>query len=119
MPNQNVNQQIGNAWKLHREGENSTAISEFRKVMDHAPDSVDAHYGLGLALRADGDESGSAEAFQKAYQLCTDALIAVRKVSGSEGGIGNNLGSTEDDRYMMLTRMLQQRLVEMGIEVDA
>lgn len=118
MPNQNVSQQIANAWKLHREGNNSAAVAEFRKVTDVAHDSVDAHYGLGLALRADGDIEGSAKAFQTSYDLTTSALAAVRKVAEAEGTIGNNLNITDDDRYMMLTRMLKQRLFEVGVTVN-
>ena len=115
MPNQNVNQLIGNAWKLHREGDNAAAVKEFQKVTDVAHDSVDAYYGLGLALRANGDIEGAKKAFQTSYDLTTQALSAVRKVAEAEGVMGNSL---EADRFMMLTRMVSQRLAEVGVTVN-
>lgn len=118
MPQENVNKQIGEAWKLHREGKNSEAIKEFERVINIAHDSVDAHYGLGLALRADGSDAKATEAFQTAYRLTKDALKSVRAIAEAEGTIGNNMNSLEDDRYMMLTRMLKQRLNEMGVTAD-
>lgn len=118
MSGQNVGHQIANAWRLHREGDNASAVTEFKKITDSASKNIDAFYGLGLALRANGDIEGAAKAFQTSYELTTEALTSFRKVAEAEGTVGNNLTMTEDDRYMMLTRMVKQRLAEVGVTVN-
>jgi len=119
MSQSNINQQVGQAWKMHREGDNRGAVDEFNRILQSAQDNVDAYYGLGLALRADGQKEKSKEAFQKAYDLSQQALEAVRKLNDAEGSGGaTEIGSTEQDRFMMLTRMLSQRLSEVGVKVN-
>lgn len=116
-----VKQQIGQAWAYHREGRNDQAIAEFETVLNQQPDSVDAHYGMGLALRAEDRNQQAVESFQKALELAQRTLNALRSVSEAEGQAGrtNDLGSTDDDRYMMLIRMIKQRLAELGISEPA
>lgn len=117
----NVGQEIGSAWAAHREGNQDEALKGFDQAISRQPDSVDAHYGRGLALRKLGKDNEALESFQKALQLAQDALAALRKVAETSGqlGGGNDLGSTEDDRYMMLIRMLKQRIAEMGTTAQA
>jgi len=110
MQGSQVETHIGDAWNHLREGRQSEAISGFEKVLTQIPNNVDAHYGLGLALRANGQEAQAVESFQKGLDHANAMLEAIRSQVGSE----NSLETTEDDRYMMLTRMLKQRLAELG-----
>lgn len=107
-------EKIGEAWRLHRNGDNKTAIAMFSEILEKTPNNVDACYGLGLARRANGDKTGAKEAFQTALKLAGKALDAVHtesSVAGHHGG--NDLATYDDDRYMMLSRMLRQRLAEL------
>lgn len=88
---------IGDAWSVHRSGNNSEAISKFSQVLTTVPDNVDALYGLGLAQDANGDKRAAAESFQKALTILGETTPE---------------GKEERDRYMMLTRMLNQRIAE-------
>lgn len=112
----NVSQEIGNAWAAHREGKQDEALRGFEQVINRQPDSVDAHYGMGLVLRKLGKDNEALQSFERGLELAQDALAALRKVAETSGqvGGGNDLGSTDDDRYMMLIRMLKQRVTEMG-----
>lgn len=119
--NQHVTQQIGQAWGNHRSGQNDVAITEFEQVLSIAPDSIDAFYGLGLAQRASGQIDQSIKSFQKALKITKESLQATQKLAEAKGtivGSINDLGSTDDDRYMMLRRMITQRLVELGATGD-
>jgi len=120
-PNQHVGQQIGVAWGHHRSGNNDQAINEFEQVLSLAPDSIDAYYGLGLALRDSGNADRAIESLQKAFQITSESLEATNKVSDAKGAIAgssNDLGTDDDDRYMMMTRMIAQRLDELGVKVE-
>lgn len=112
----NIAQEIGSAWAAHREGNQEQALKGFEQAISRQPDSVDAHYGMGLVLRKLNKDDAALQSFQKALELAQEALSALRRVAeaGGQAGTGNDLGSTEDDRYMMLIRMLKQRVVEMG-----
>jgi tetratricopeptide (TPR) repeat protein len=116
MPQTNIDAQLNTAWGYHRQGQNDVAIAEFEKALAAAPDSIDARYGIGLALRASGQEARAVEVFQKAYEAAKEALRAVRAVAEAQGVVvsGNDLSNPEDDRYMMLVRMISQRLTELG-----
>lgn len=108
-------QKIGQAWRLHRDGDSRGAIDMFSSIVETNPANVDAHYGLGLAHKALGDNEAAAAAFRTALENTEQALTAVQTASHVEGQIGDNdLDSNFDDRYMMLTRMLNQRLEDVG-----
>ena len=108
-------EKIGQAWRLHRDGDDRGAIEMFNSIVEANPANVDAHYGLGLAYKALGDNSAAAAAFRKALDNTEQALAAVQTASHVEGQLGDNdLDSNVDDRYMMLTRMLNQRLEDVG-----
>ncbi len=108
-------EKIGQAWRLHREGDNQGAIGMFGSIISSNPDNVDALYGLGLAYKAIGENSSAADAFGKALKRTDGALSAVKTTSQAEGHLGDNdLETNFDDRYMMLTRMLKQRLEDVG-----
>ncbi len=115
MATMHTEERIGEAWRLHRNGDNAGAEKIFREILDKAPKHLDALYGLGLARRANGNPSGAAEAFQAALQLAKDAYNAVDTQSVIDGvNGGNDLGTYEDDRYLMLQRMIQQRITEVS-----
>ena len=108
-------EKIGQAWRLHRDGDSRGAIEMFNSLVAANPANVDAHYGLGLAHKALGDNQAAAAAFQQALDNTEQALAAVQTASHVEGHLGDNdLDSNFDDRYMMLTRMLNQRLEDVG-----
>lgn len=108
-------EKIGRAWRMHRDGDNRGAIDGFEEVIASSPDSVDAHYGMGLALKASGELEAAADSFQRALSITEQALSAVQMTSHAEGQHGaNDLETNFDDRYMMLTRMLQQRIEDVG-----
>ena len=108
-------EKIGRAWRLHREGDNQGAIRLFEEVIAASPDSVDAHYGMGLAFKSMGNMQSAADSFQRALSVTEQALSAVQLTSHAEGQHGaNDLDTNIDDRYMMLTRMLNQRLEDVG-----
>lgn len=112
-------ERIGEAWRLHRDGNNDQAISIFKEIIQSAPENVDAHYGLGLAYKASSDMASAADAFQKALTLAESAFGAVKTTSQAEGHHGkNDLDTSEDDRFMMLTKMLKQRLEDVGVGTD-
>ena len=114
-----IDTMIGNAWRLHREGDNTAAIKEFKEILKTAPTNVDAYYGMGLALRADGQTDAAIDAFNKALETAQQAYNASRQLSQADGGHpqGNDLSSIQDDRFMMLTRMIRQRLADLGVTV--
>lgn len=108
-------EKIGRAWRLHRDGDNPGALRLFKEVIASSPESVDAHYGMGLAYKANGDMTAAAASFQQALSVTEQALSAVQVTSHAEGQHGaNDLETSFDDRYMMLTRMLKQRIEDVG-----
>ena len=108
-------EKVGQAWRLHREGDNDGAIRQFESILSTSPDNVDALYGLGLAQKAVGDNAAAADAFRQALDNAEAALAAARTASQADGVMGDNdLETNFDDRYMMLTRMLNQRLEDVG-----
>jgi tetratricopeptide (TPR) repeat protein len=113
MSTSQVEERVGEAWKQHRMGNNPAAIEIFEEVLNRRPDHIDALYGLGLARRANGETAWAVEAFKKALALSTEFLNAQEKASKIDGHLGSNdLSTYDDDRYMMLSRMLKQRLDE-------
>lgn len=112
-------ERIGEAWRLHRDGNNAEAIRVFKEVIQKSPENVDAHYGLGLAYKASNDNASAADAFQKSLTLAEEVYKALRTASHAEGNTGSNdLNTSEDDRFMMLTRMLRQRLADVGVNTN-
>jgi len=97
MANESVAAQVGQAWFHHRQGNNDAAIDQFGRILRSNPDSIDANYGLGLANRAAGNYQAASEAFGRALEL-TDKAEATSQ--------------EERDRYLMLSRMIRQRLEE-------
>jgi len=119
MATMHTEERIGEAWRQHRMGNNDAAIDTFREVLTKHPGHLDALYGIGLALRANGKDDDARESFNKALELAKEALSAVNKTSAIEGHSGNNdLDTYEDDRYLMLQFMISQRLEELDTHLD-
>ena len=110
MSTQETDQRIGKAWRMHREGNNSGAIGMFQDAIQSDPESIDALYGLGLAQKASGDLSAAKEAFSSALEHLQHSSAAEAAALAQEHHSETNLG----DRYIMLNRMLNQRLEELG-----
>lgn len=89
--------QIAQAWAQHRQGNHDAAVKAFSQVVSTAPDNIDALFGLGLAQRANHQTDAALETFERCRALIAAQLEA-------------NPG---EDRYEMLTRMINQRLAEL------
>ena len=103
-------QRIVKAWRMHREGNNAGAISMFQEVVYSDPENIDAFYGLGLAQKASGDLSAAKVAFGAALKNLQDSSAEEAEALAQEHHSETNIR----DRYMMLNRMLTQRLDEVG-----
>jgi Flp pilus assembly protein TadD len=101
MSNVSVEVQIGQAWGNYRNGRNDAAVSEFERILKSNPDSVDAYYGLGLTQFALGKKQAASESFGRALELVNQLQAANHE---------------EQDRYMMLARMVKQRLDDVGAQ---
>ena len=112
-----VGSPIAEAWVLLRRDRANEAVAAFDTIVQKESDNVDAHYGKGLALRAVGKTDAAAEVFHKTLQLSRKLLADVRSQYGVTDMV-SSLETTEDDRYMMLDRMICQRLAELGVEVE-
>lgn len=110
-----VSAQIGQAWAHHRAERNNDAIREFENILKTSPDDVDALYGLGLALRATGKKDESVKMFQKALTLAEQAVTSTPAVeTPKQGQVEDKLSiAGQNPRYMMLVRMIGQRLDEL------
>jgi tetratricopeptide (TPR) repeat protein len=105
---------LNSAWDMIHSGNYNGAISEINEILSETPDDIDAYYGLGLAQRNLGQEAEAIKAFQKALDISVDLLHKIREQYGVDE-TRSSLETTEDDRHMMLQRMLSQRLSELGV----
>ncbi len=113
MSSNNAIAAISQAWRNQREHKPGAAIPEFEKILKQDANNVDALYGIGLALRDDGKKELAVAQFQRALELVEAKAVSLRagQVNEGEHRIAN---TPDDDRYMMLGRMLHQRLAELG-----
>ncbi|MBC8098977.1 MAG: tetratricopeptide repeat protein [Armatimonadetes bacterium] len=103
---------IGKAWQTHQAGRNADAIREFEQLVSANPENVDAYYGLGLAQRASGQPAAAQASWERALMLATTKLDAIRGIHKNE----HNAETLDDDRYMMLIRMISQRIEEVSVQ---
>ncbi len=103
---QNINTQISEGWAAHRSGNNEEALRRFEASLAVDNENIDAYYGIGLARRDLRQHNEAIAAFEQALQL-TRAKIEMSTPSGSDAGELPDI-----DRYMMLLRMLDQRIAE-------
>ena len=98
--NQEFAAEIGNAWALHRKGQNEDAIRAFQGILETSGSNTvktDVLYGLGLAQRSAGHTEAALESFQR----------CMMEVNGSRETF------PREDRHLMLQRMTKQRLDEL------
>lgn len=106
---------VTRAWASLRTGRNEDAVVVFDELLKADSEDVDAYYGKGMALRAANKDQDAIQAFQAALNISQTLLNTVREKYGIGEGM-SSLDTVEDDRYMMLSRMIRQRLSELGIE---
>ncbi len=116
MSNDTIVTQIGRAWGYLREGQPDTAIKEFEKILQQEPDNIDANYGMGLAQRTTGHLQNAIKHFQHGLEIVdlNDSAGRVAREAAANDFQTERIkpNTAEDDRLMMLTRMLKQRLDE-------
>ena len=105
-----VDEQVRRAWQQQRAGNSAAALDAFAQVVQDHPDDIDARYGLGMSQRAVGKRAEAVSSFRSALQLVEAGQRAeAEKQSGQEQ---DHIATPEDDRLMMLSRMLGQRISE-------
>lgn len=118
MTGQEISRLIGDAYNLQRQRNFTASVTAFKDLlkemqtissMQENRHLADVYYGLGLGERAIGNATAASDAFEKALVLATDTLEIVLATDGL-----SNLKNDEDDRFMMLTVMIKQRVAEMG-----
>jgi tetratricopeptide (TPR) repeat protein len=116
MGNDTITSQIGRAWGFLREGQPDMAIKEFEKILQNEPDNIDANYGMGLAQRGTGQHQAAIKHFQHGLEIVdqNDSAGRIAREAAANDFQTERIkpNTAEDDRFMMLTRMLKQRLAE-------
>jgi predicted TPR repeat methyltransferase len=90
--------QLGQAWGLLRQGSASAAADGFGQILKAAPEHLDALFGLGLSQKVAGQSSSAQSNFEK----CLELVRAGRKAEPN------------NDRFLMLERIVQQRIKEIS-----
>ena len=98
---------INQAWDQYRQGQTREAAGSFSRIIQGNAAYLDAHYGLGLAERQNGNMSASENAFRRALELAREAKVVEENRTD---------GKAEPERYLMLIRMIRQRLMEIGAQ---
>ncbi len=119
MDEQVTRQRISDAWRLHRQGNGSAAIESFQDILTTDAENIDALYGIGLAYRANGMPERAIESFtaaQAALRLAERAFRAenTEKTKEETPFTLNDPIAGEGDRFLILSRMINQRLEELG-----
>jgi tetratricopeptide (TPR) repeat protein/S1-C subfamily serine protease len=85
--------------QLYRLGEYTNSVTAFNRAITLQPNSLDAYYGKGLALRVNGDASAALSAFDKAitlvplgsqskfYYLWKYRSFALQSLGDNQGGL--------------------------------
>jgi hypothetical protein len=106
----NVSELITQAWNHQREGRAAAAVGEFEKLVTQYPQDIDANYGLGLSQKATGQTAAAISTFTRTLEIIGDSM---KKEDANRSAELENVRTPEDDRLMMLQRMVKQRLSEM------
>ena len=104
---------VSKAWNYQREGKADTAAAEFEKIVQKYPQDIDANYGLGLALKSAGQVDKAMEAFKTALELVAESKKTYDATKEQQSPEQETIKTPEDDRFMMLSRMVSQRLSEL------
>jgi tetratricopeptide (TPR) repeat protein len=99
MDSKDFDSKISMAWKAHYNGQHEQAISEFKALVNLAPDDVDANWGLGLSYRKAGDKANALQVFQKVRDLLVQQMDAQ---------------SDDFERFFMLKRMVTQQIEQIN-----
>ncbi len=105
----NVSNLITQAWNHQREGRAAAAVTEFEKIVQQHPQDVDANYGLGLAQKAAGQTAAAINTFKQTLVIISESQ---KKEDAQRNTDEDYVKTPEDDRLMMLQRMVSQRLIE-------
>jgi tetratricopeptide (TPR) repeat protein len=111
MSSNSLNASISQAWRYQREHQAATAITEYEKILKQDANNIDALYGYGLSLRDTGKKAEATAQFKRALELVDAAALSRRPATTGEEE-HRTVNTPEDDRYMMLSRMIKQRLSE-------
>jgi Flp pilus assembly protein TadD len=114
MASVHTEERIGEAWQLHRMNNNPAAITIFQEILDKNPKDIDALYGLGLAQRAYGENNAAIDTFEQALEVAQNGLKAFDNSLMLDGKVSNSPNTDQDDRFLMLSTMIKQRLAELG-----
>jgi DNA-binding SARP family transcriptional activator len=113
MANQsNTSELVSSAWNLQREGRASAAVTEFQKLVQQHPKDIDANYGLALAQKTSGQVEDAIRTFKNTLELIEDSKKSY-EASRVRNPEQDNIKTPEDDRFQMLSRMVNQRLAEL------
>lgn len=107
----NIAAEIGKAWAYQREGQTKQAAAAFEVILKQDPNNIDANYGLGLAQKVIGDNQSATQTFNTTLNLIKDS-ISVENSRRDKDNPEDNVRTPEDDRLMMLLRMVEQRISE-------
>ncbi|MCY3936238.1 MAG: tetratricopeptide repeat protein [Chloroflexi bacterium] len=113
-------QQISDAWRLHREGKSDDAIDGYQAILAGNAQNIDALYGVGLAYRSLGQTDRAVESFhaaQSALETWESERVGAMKAEEPETGLPSLSDpiAGEGDYYIILSRMIRQRLSELGV----
>jgi tetratricopeptide (TPR) repeat protein len=103
---------VSQAWNRQRQGNPDAAITEFQRIVQQHPKDIDANYGLALAQKAVGQTEAAIKTFKNTLELIEDSRN-IYESTRERTGEQDNIKTPEDDRYMMLSRMVRQRLAEL------
>jgi len=107
---------IADAWVNLRTGQMELALAGFDGVLMADSENLDALYGKGMVLRATGQTDAAVSIFRKVLDVSQQRLTELRAQHvGHETAIG--FENPEEARFMMLGRMIRQRLAELGVNV--
>ena len=107
---QDINSHISTGWAAHRSGNNQEALRHFESALAVDNENIDAYYGIGLAQRDLGQLNEAKAAFEQSLQI-TRSKIEMSYPSNNT----NAVDVPDIDRYMMLIRMIGQRLSEIKL----
>jgi cytochrome c-type biogenesis protein CcmH/NrfG len=107
----NIATEIGKAWGYHRDGRGKEAAAAFEVILKQDPNNIDANYGLGLSQKVNGDLQAATQTFNTTLNLIKDS-ISIEEARRNRDNPEDNVRTPEDDRLMMLQRMVEQRIAE-------
>ncbi len=69
-----IEEYIKQAWSQKASGKLDEAEAFFRKAITQKPEMIEAHYGLGLTLKAQGRRQDSIQCFEKVIELIDQGI---------------------------------------------